>query len=165
MKLAVYFIISLSFLVSCQYSKNEKALLIEKIKAEDVKDKESLKSFVLSAKEHLEKDYEQAVKDFRTQKEWKTDFIYVHGLSLDGTTLFHVALPELEGQNLLSDSEIGNSIIKTLLLAGKTGGGFTEYIQDNPLKEGVDQSKKIAYVATFKKDGKDYLVSSGFYLD
>ncbi|MCZ0932766.1 MAG: cache domain-containing protein [Oligoflexia bacterium] len=133
--------------------------------ANQVKDKDSLRAFVLSAKEHLEKNYDQAVKDFRTKEKWKKGFIYLHGLTMDGTTLFHVALPELEGKNLLNAQQIGNTIIKPLLSAGKKGEGFVEYTQDNPATEDADQSKKIGYVTTFKKDGVDYIVGSGFYLD
>ena len=135
------------------------------VTANQVKDKDSLKAFVFSAKEHLETNYDQAVKDFREKEEWKKGFIYLYGFTMDGTTLFHIALPELEGNNLLKIPQIGDTIIKPLLSAGKKGGGFAQYTQDNPITEAVDPSKKIGYVIKFKKDGVDCIVGSGFYLD
>ena len=131
--------------------------------AVNVKDKDSLKAFVLSAKEHLEKDYDQAVSDFRTKEEWKKGAIYLYGLTMEGASLFHTVMPELEGKNLLQDPK-AKIPVQLALSAIKNGGDFIEYEWDNPAIEGADDSKKVGYVTTFKKDGVDYIVGSGFYL-
>ena len=136
----------------------------KEVKADDVKDKESLKAFVLSAKERLEKDYETAIHDFKTKKEWRSGSIYLYGISLEGKSLFYPNDPKIEGTDLLQNSHAKNGTEKALE-AVKTGGGFIEYMWDNPSIEGKNyDSKKISYVTTFKKDGINYIVGSGIYI-
>ena len=134
------------------------------VRAVDVKDKESLKAFVLSAKEHLEKNYETAIHDFKTKEEWRKGPIYLYGVSLEGKSLFYPNDPKIEGSDLLQNPHTRDGAEKALS-AVQAGGGFIEYHWDNPAIEGKDYtSKKLSYVTTFQKDGKDYIVGSGIYL-
>ena len=130
----------------------------ESITADGVKDKESLKAFVHSAKEHLEKDYETAVRDFRTKEEWKKGPIYLYAIAMDRTRFFHVTQPKLEGQKGESPDE--NKIIDSILEAAQDGDGFTEYKWDNPAVEGEDETLKISYAVIFEKNGEKYALGS-----
>ena len=153
-------IISVNILSSCNLfsSSNDET----KPLAVNVTNKDSLKAFVLSAKEHLEEDYETAVNDFKTKEEWKKGSIYIYGITMDGKSLFHAIHPELEGTDLLQNPQAKDGA-KKALMAVKKGEGFIEYKWDNPSIEDNYDSKKISYVTTFKKDGVDYIVGSGFY--
>ena len=131
------------------------------VTASDVNDKDSLKAFVLSAKEHLEKNYELAVEDFRTKEKWRKGPVYLYAIGMDGVRLFHVAKPKLEGTKGSSQGE--KEIIESILKAAKNGKGFVEYPWDNPAIEGEDQSSKVGYTVIFEKDGKEYALGSGFY--
>ena len=133
------------------------------VMAVDIKDKDSLKKFVLSAKKHLEKDFDTAVQDFKTKDNWKKDSIYVYGITTDGKSVFNPPMPEIEGTDLLQNPK-AKAGVEMAFEAVKKGGGFIEYIWDDPSIEGADDTKKISYVTTFKKDGVDYIVGSGFYV-
>ena len=166
-KIKTFFLLSLALILSSCESDDDSVLASQgKILAAQVKDKASLKAFVLSAKKHLERDYKKALSDFREKEEWKKGSIYLFGLTVEGVSLFHVAKPELEGQNLLDAKDPnGTEIVKELLNAAKTkSGGFVEYLWDNPAKEGEDASQKISYTVIFTKDNKEqHIVGSGFY--
>ena len=131
------------------------------ITAEEVRDDASLKSFVRDAREHLEANYEQAVVDFGKEKRWKSDTVYLWSLRKDGSFLFHIQSP------ILKERKFENSdTTRQFLSEGfKHGGGFVEYRVDNPAKEGPDQSRKIAYVIPFEREGEEYLIASGYYPD
>ena len=101
------------------------------ILADDVKDSDSLKAFVLSAKEYLETNYETAVHDFKTKKEWKSGSIYLYGITLEGKSLFYPNDPKIEGTDLLQNPQAREGAIMALE-AIKQGGGFISYMWDNP---------------------------------
>lgn len=129
------------------------------ITAAKVKDDRSLEAFVTAAKKHLETNYNRAVVDFEDQKQWKDGSIYLFGLKRDGSFLFHVQSPLLEG-NTLEDSDT----IADLLEEGfEEGGGYVIYYVDNPEIEGSDRSKKVVYVLPFEREGEEYLIASGYY--
>ncbi|MCZ0933498.1 MAG: cache domain-containing protein [Oligoflexia bacterium] len=155
-------VIGAGALSACDFFSDSGSETETKVMAVDVKDKDSLKAFVLSAKEHLEKDYETAVNDFKTKEEWRKGAIYLYGITLDGKSLFYPNDPKIEGTDLLQNPKAKDGAMKALT-AIKTGGGFIEYKWDNPAVEDNYDSQKISYVTTFKKDGVDYIVGSGFY--
>ncbi|MDE0092754.1 MAG: cache domain-containing protein [Oligoflexia bacterium] len=129
------------------------------ITAEEVRDDKSLKAFVRVAREHLETNYEQAVVDFGKEKRWKSETVYLWSLRKDGSFLFHIQSPVLNGHKF-EDSETTD---KFLTEGFRHGGGFIEYDIDNPAKEGPDRSRKIAYVIPFEREGEEYLIASGYY--
>ena len=132
------------------------------ISAAEVTDKNSLKSFVLAAKKHLEEDYDTAVQDFRTQDRWKTKLIYLAVLDLSGNILLSANYPEWEGDNGMEwrDPD-GKKAFEDMINLGKKGGGFYKYRSYHPDKE---YRPRMHYTTNFKKNGKKFIVYSGFFL-
>ncbi len=104
---------------------------------------------------------------------WKSGSVYVFVISTDGYTLFHGGFPlRFEGRQFEDmDREDINGVryLRELLAAGEAGGGFVEYMFDNPAIEGDEEigSPKIAYATGFRIPGRDqvFVVASGFYPD
>ena len=130
------------------------------ITASEVKDKKSLKSFVLRAKKHLEKDYDRALKDFRLNKIWKTSVVYLTVIDFSGTFLFSASRPELEGQNGLKWKD--KKIVMDMINVGKNGGGFYEFHSRHPDTDTLHP--RLLYITTFKKGKKSFMIGSGFFL-
>lgn len=134
------------------------------VKAADVKDKESLKGFVKEAIAHLKKGYDGAVKDFRTKERWRKGSIYLFGVAQDGTSVFHVAQPKLEGTIIAVVDEDGVHITRELVKAAMKGDGFISYKWDDPATKDTDKAvPKISYAEAFRKDGEEIVVGAGFY--
>ena len=135
----------------------------EPVTASAVKDKNSLKSFVLKAKRHLEKNYDEALEDFKTKKIWKTSFIHLTILDLSGNILLNANHPHLEGENGMEWKNVdGKKIIEDMVNIGKSGSGFYECRVRHPDTETLHP--KLHYVSPFKKEGKSFIVFSGFFL-
>ena len=137
--------------------------------ARDVVDRETLKMFVLEAKSVLEsaQDAEERVailESFRTE-EWLQGPIYLFITGYDGTSLFHGAQPERVGTNNidLEDSN-GVKVTQQNIAAAQAGGGFVEYLWDNPAIEGEDESPKVSYVAPIEIEGTSYYIGAGLYI-
>ena len=132
------------------------------ITASEVKDKKSLKSFVLKAKEHLEKDYDRALKDFRSNKIWKASFTYLTVLDMSGTFLFNASRPDMEGQNKLKwKSKNDKKITMDMINVGKKGGGFYEYRKLHPDTDTLHP--RLLYIANFRKGKESFMIISGFF--
>ena len=130
--------------------------------ASEVTNKKNLKAFVLNAKTHLEKNYDIALQDFKTQEIWKTKFIYLTVLDLFGNILLSANYPELNGQNGMEWKNVdGKKIIEDMINIGKNGGDFYECRVRHPDEETLQP--KIHYITTFKKDEENLLVFSGFF--
>ena len=137
--------------------------------ARDVVDRETLKVFVLEAKSVLEaaQDAEERtaiLASFRTE-EWLQGPIYLFITGYDGTSFFHGARPEREGTNNidLEDSN-GVKVTQQSIAAAQAGGGFVEYLWDNPAIEGEDESPKMSYVAPIEIEGASYYIGAGLYV-
>ncbi len=135
------------------------------VKAADVKDKESLKGFVKEAIAHLKKKgYDGAVKDFRTKDQWRKGSIYLFGVAKDGTSVFHVAQPKLEGTIIGVVDEDGVRVTEELVKAALKGDGFVSYKWDDPATKDTDKAvPKVSYAEAFQKDGEEIVVGAGFY--
>lgn len=137
------------------------------ITARDVVDEDSLRDFVLAAKDYLEGDYVQAVVDFRQESRWRYGAIYLFSIKKsDGKTLFHVETPEFVGQRIrLIDADTGRDVIDQFRRVGsRPEGGFVEYKYDNPETRERDRTLKISYVISFIREGReDYIVGAGFH--
>ena len=137
--------------------------------ARDVVDRETLKNFVLEAKSLLESAQDEAertaiLEAFRTDEEWRHGPIYIFITSLDGTSFFHAAKPEREGTNNIDQEDSnGVKITRQAIAAAQAGGGFTEYLWDNPAIEGEDESPKVSYVAPIEIEGTSYYIGAGLY--
>ena len=59
--------------------------------------------------------------------------------------------------------------LRELLASGEAGGGFVEYLFDNPAVEGDEErgSRKIAYATGYRSagSGTTFVGASGFYPD
>ena len=141
------------------------------VEAGDVVDRESLKAFVLVAAEYGGKsttaaECERVMQEFRADEAWKQGSIYLFVLAPDGTVLLHGGNPALEGQNLI-DLEDSNGIefTRELIAAASEGGGYVEYLFDDPAVEGDEESgsPKVSYVIPWTTPHQDVILGSGFY--
>ena len=139
--------------------------------ARDVVDRETLKNFVLEAKSLLESAQDEAARaaileTFRTDEKWRHGPIYIFITDFEGTGFFHATQPEREGvNNIDSEDSNGVKIVQQNIAAAQAGGGFTEYLFDNPAIEGEDESTKVSYVAPVEIEGASYYIGAGLYID
>lgn len=141
------------------------------VTAGDVVDRETLKAFVHAAKAHADKasslpEYLNVLQEFRTEGPWKQGSIYLFFATTDGLMILHGANPDLEGQNLyeLEDAN-GVKIVQELLAAAAEGGGYVEYLWDDPAVEGDEEigSPKVSYAIPYSVLGQNFVLGSGFY--
>lgn len=142
------------------------------ITAADVVDRETLKAFILAAKEYAENnassisEYQELLQEFRTEGRWKQGSIYLFLLDSEGNFVFHGDDPELEGQNLF-DLEDANGVkfVQELIAAAAEGGGYVEYLWPDPLVEGDEESgsPKVSYAIPYSAFGLEFVLGSGFY--
>lgn len=87
---------------------------------------------------------------------------YFFAYTLDGINLVHPTQPNFVGQNLLEfqDRE-GDFLIKNLIEAAKSGGGFHRYIWEKPPQ--LIQEDKLSYVVLIEPWG--WMMGTGIYLD
>ena len=139
--------------------------------ARDVVDRESLKAFVLEAREYLDSfetlsGYRDALESFRAGGDWKQGSVYLYVGTTDGVVVFHAVDPDLEGRNLydLEDSN-GVKIMQQILAAAAAGGGYVEYLWDDPAVAGDEEtgSPKVGYAVPYTALGEEFILGSGFY--
>jgi hypothetical protein len=140
------------------------------ITAADVVDRETLKAFVLRAKKMLEAlsaaELLAAFETFRSEGEWKSGSIYLFVSDLQGNMIFHGESQSLEGRDLIDLEDLnGVKITQELLAQVANGGGFVEYLWDDPLIEGDEDrsSPKVGYAAPLSILGQEFSIGSGFY--
>ncbi|MYC93645.1 MAG: hypothetical protein F4X14_01625 [Caldilineaceae bacterium SB0661_bin_32] len=150
------------------------------VTAAEVVDRETLAIFVeAAAKEYLDATLSPNLSELPNAKTvfrqeggyWKSGSVYVFVISTEGYTLFHGGFPlRFEGRQFEDiDREDVNGVryLRELLAAGEAGGGYVEYMFDNPAVEGDEAfgSPKIAYATGFRIPGRDqvFVVASGFY--
>ena len=141
------------------------------VEAGDVVDRESLKAFVLVAAEYAGQattadECERVRQEFRADDAWHQGSIYLFFLAPDGTVILHGGNPELEGRNLI-DLEDSNGVrfTRELIAAAAEGGGYVEYLFDDPAVEGDEEagSPKVSYVIPWSTPHQDVILGSGFY--
>lgn len=150
------------------------------VTAAEVVDRETLKTFVEEATEVYQRAMESPglselpnTKNALRQEggDWKSGEIYVFVASTDGYTLFHGAFPVRYEDRQFEDIDRrdvnGVAYIREVLAAGEAGGGYVEYMFDNPAVEGDEEfgSPKVSYATGFRLPGRDtvFVVGSGFY--
>ena len=135
--------------------------------AREVVDRKSLQNFVNEAAHFLEHYYDTAMIAFRQEGPWKYNSIYLFILDEKGHVVFHPVQPNLEDQNIMDLTDAnGVRIVEELINAAKNGGGFVEYLWDNPAKDGDEEmgSAKVSYATPFTKlNGTRLIVSAGLY--
>ena len=138
------------------------------VAAADVVDRESLKGFVLGARSLVESagnedELKTVLEELRTD-EWKQGSIYIFITGYDGTSFFHAAVPAREGTNNIDQEDSnGVMVVQELIAAAQSGGGFVEYLWDNPAIDGADESPKVSYAAPVEILGESYYIGAGLY--
>ena len=143
------------------------------IRAEEVTDRETLRAFVETAANEASSqisDPEEAYAffdaTFRPEGPWNFGEIYLFVMESDGSALFHAARQELEGQDLSDLEDLqGVRITEELFAAAAAGGGFVEYLWDNPALEGDEEggSPKVGYAAPLTLGNVELVIGSGIY--
>ena len=143
------------------------------LRAEEVADRETLRQFVEGAANEAASRISDPADayaffdaTFRPEGPWRMGEIYLFVSETDGAVLFHAARQELEGQDLsdLEDAE-GVRITEELLAAAAAGGGYVEYLWDNPALEGDEAtgSPKVSYAAPLALGSRELAIGSGIY--
>ena len=152
------------------------------VTAAEVVDRETLAAFVNAAAQAfrdalLTPNYSGLANTksaFREEGgDWKSGSVYVFVISTEGYILFDGAQPgRFEGRGFEAiDRQDVNGVryLRELLAAGDAGGGYVEYMFDNPAVEGDEEtgSPKIAYATGFHLPDRDqvFVVASGIYPD
>ena len=152
------------------------------VTAAEVVDRQTLATFVeAAAKQYRDATLSPNLRGLADTKaafrqeggDWKSGSVYIFVASTDGYTLFHGAFPiRYEGRQFEDiDREDVNGVryIREVLAAGEAGGGYVEYMFDNPAVEGDEEtgSPKITYATGFRLPGQEqvFVVGSGFYPD
>ena len=144
---------------------------LETTTARQVKDQQTLKNFVLDARNYVEKNYNQATADFREENgPWWHGETYIFIIDEYGKVLFHAGIPSYENQQdlLIRDLNTGELIVDQLVREGsKSGGGFVEYHFDDPTTNQKENSRKITYVTPFRRSINEpiLIVGAGFFPD
>ena len=141
------------------------------ITAGDVVDRETLKAFVLAAKAYGDKastlpEYLNILQEFRTEGPWKQGSVYLFLFSTEGLFILHGADPSLEGQNLIDLEDVNRvKMVQELIAVAAEGGGYVEYLWDNPAVEGDEEtgSPKVSYAIPYSALGQSFVLGSGFF--
>lgn len=149
---------------------------VPQITANQVKDRATLKTFVQeAAKGYLKaletQSPEQVEQAFREDGGyWRSGDIYIWIASREGLILFHAGNMSLEGQNLYDNVDLnGVKYVQELIKAADAGGGYVEYLFDNPLVEGDEESgsPKVGYTELitipYQNNGQPSVIGSGIY--
>ena len=171
LKSFILFISSLSLLGTITACENNSGRVIRTTSASQVKDRETLKNFVLDARNYLERDYDKAIDDFRkVNGPWRHGETYLFIIDEHNKVYLHVGSPILEGQQelLIRDLKTGTLIADQIIVEGlKQGGGFVEYHIDDPTTEEKDTSIKITYATSFTRGTNQpiLIIGAGFFPD
>lgn len=100
--------------------------------------------------------FDVALNSFTHGKDFIRGELYLFVYDLNGVTLANGQDARLvwRDQSQLRDG-FGTFIIQEMLKKAKEGGGWITYQWRN--------STKVSYIKSFKKDGKEYIIGSGYY--
>ncbi len=156
------------------------------VTASDVVDKDTLKSFVTRAKNHIEaastpSELFAALRELRTDETWRKGSIYLFIVQRPTETggeiiIFNASNRDLEGGSMhlvdIDGTDVGHEFEKTVY----SGDGFLEYRWDNPAVSGDElnepgkvpgTSRKLSYAVDLSIFGhpEDLMLGAGYYLD
>ncbi len=143
--------------------------------AADVRDRDTLKSFVERAaavlsenSPDLETAYTFLNETFRPEGEWRHGDVYVFVDTMELVNFFHAADPGVEGVDRSDFEDVtGVRVMLELRAAVEAGGGYFEFLHDNPAVEGDEEqrSRKLVYVTGVTVASVPMMLTSGIYLD
>lgn len=150
------------------------------VTAADVKDRESLKAFVLATIQvyfqAVQEHGLEVVRDFMNvlraeEGPFRHGSVYLFMFDTNGYVLFHGVSRALEDQVVLNvEDSNGLKFVQELIKAAqRDGGGFVEYYFDDPSIEGDEDtgSPKVSYVELIVAHEADleFVAGAGIYLD
>ena len=153
------------------------------VTAGEVVDRETLKAFVESALKAFSVALERiGLEKLTTIQEvfrvegghWKHGSIYAFVFTTGGYLVFHGAEPEREGRVINVDVEDANGvkIVQEIMKAAREGGGYVEYVWDDPTvdEDGDGEllgdtvgSFKVSYALLHTHLGEEYIIGAGIY--
>lgn len=103
---------------------------------------------------------------FRPVGDWNRGSIYLWVYELDGTCFFNAVNRSLEMQNLWElEDKNGVKVIQALIAAATSGGGYVDYLWENPAVTGdeEDGSRKVGYAVLLNTGPDRFMIGSGIY--
>ncbi len=106
--------------------------------ADQVKDRESLKAFVLDAKRYLENltDYNDVIATrevLRQVPRWASGDTYLLFVMFDGSVSLHAGDRSFQGRDILDlRDDRGVEVVREMMKVGEAGGGFVDYTDGVP---------------------------------
>ena len=141
--------------------------------AREVKDRETLKAFVLGARNYIisitDPDEGAALVDTLQEADWKHENTYLILLRLSGTVLFHAKDQNFVGIDLSNvEDDRGEKVFPKMLAAAQSmeDGDFVEYSWDDP-SDPADPNPKTCYTVQYTSPlGRGaLLLVGGYYQD
>ncbi|MGL1919776.1 MAG: cache domain-containing protein [Hyphomicrobiales bacterium] len=162
-------LISLLFIVQTRTLADNEIALIKQTLLDEKKN--SLKNHITLALAAIRPDYHRALDGDEQAKQKIAKALsdmeygdngYFYLYHIDGTSIAHSKQPYRVGKNWmnLTDTE-GNFVIRDLINAAISGGGFTQYIWERPSTK--KPAPKISYNVELK--GLDWVFGTGLYID
>ncbi len=132
-------------------------LLSDELTLDIEKKKKEVKKLVERAKKELQdRPLDVACNRFTHTKEFIRGDLYVFVYDTNGTCLAHGEDAHLLWQNLYNLTDwVGTPIVQDIIRTAKAGGGWVTY--------GWYNATKVSYVQLVEKEGKSYVVGSGFF--
>ena len=116
----------------------------------------------------LETAYAFLDANFRPEGEWRHGEVYVFVETMELSSFFHAASPQVEGRDRTNSQDANGVLINQELRAvALAGGGFVEYLHNNPTVEGDEEtgSRKVAYAAPLTIGSAGLFLGSGIYVE
>ena len=88
--------------------------------------------------------------------------------TMELSSFFHAASPHVEGRDRTNSQDANGVLInQELRAAALAGGGFVEYLHNNPTVEGDEEtgSRKVAYAAPLTIGSAGLFLGSGIYVE
>ena len=109
-----------------------------------------------------EKLKESIIRSIEKLFDRKNGSSYIFIYTTDGINVSDPNKPYNRGKNLIGFQDPnGKYVIKELIEKAKNGGGYVEYLWDNPISQ--KPSAKISYAVVFEK--WNWMIGTGVYLD
>ena len=142
------------------------------ITAGEVVDRETLKGFVETVADSLERisdanELPALGVAFRSEGDWKQGDLYLSVLTIKGEMFFHGDDPTRDGLDISDlEDDKGEKVVQKILAAANSGGGFVDFTWDDP-NDPNDDPNRVAY-ATLYTSGfgvGDFILVGGLNMD
>ncbi len=142
------------------------------IVASEVVDRETLKGFVETVADSLERitdanELPALGVAFRSEGDWKQGDLYLSVLTIAGEMFFHGDDPTRDGIDISDlEDDKGEKVVQKILAAANSGGGFVEFTWDDP-NDPNDDPNRVAYATSYASGFGvgDFILVGGFNMD